>query len=549
MYDCDVLIIGAGPVGLSLALELALQKVSFRILDKEAVPSDKSRANAVQPRTLEFLNRHGDAQSLVDKGEPIRWGAVVVYNSLVANIELDDFGTKDTRFLTPVGVSQAETERFLVQCLSRYGFSIERPLNARGVSQNDEGVTTIVEGPEGRQETIRSKYVVGCDGAHSLVRKSSSAKFEGAAYPQDFLLCDAQLANSNIPLDRFSLCIGLGTLALFPLGNGNMRLVAAGKGIGPEGEPTLEHFETFLARYAPAGCGTPINPSWITRFRLHHRIVSNYRDGRIFLAGDAAHIHSPAGGQGMNTGMQDSFNLGWKLASVLKGRAADPEALLDSYNTERRRVGQYLLNGTDRMFNFTVSTHWLWARIRNFIIPWLLPWLAAFPARRRKFLRFTSQFGVTYRKSPLVGASTGFVGPVGAGDRLPDGALRDVVSGEERYLQDICACGSHSLLLFSGSSKVEWLSPAELQAAHETVSGIMKDYDLVVALVISGSDEYLPKDLPHQSYVDSEGSIHTLFGFNSASYVLVRPDSHVAHIGRLSQLHELLDFLDRWFAR
>jgi len=549
MYDCDVLIVGAGPVGVTLALELALRKILFRIVDQVAERSDKSRALVIQPRTLELLSRHGHAQSLVDIGRPIRGVNVFVNHRRATTIGIEDAITGDSEFPFPLGISQADTERFLDDCLASYGTSVERPITAKSITQDGNGVTTKLEHRDGREETVRSKYVVGCDGAHSFVRHAAAnLNFNGAEYNQDFLLCDAHLRNTSLPLDSFSMLLGDGTLLFFPMGGDRIRLVSAGQLISGDEELTLARFQSYLEKFAPPGHGTLTDSTWLARFRLHHRSVNSYRDGRLFVAGDAAHIHSPVGGQGMNTGIQDAVNLGWKLSAVLQGRTADPEALLNSYDAERRRVGEHLVQTTDQAFQFAANTNWLFLRMRNFVFSWLLPWVMPWVlqgARRERFYNFLTEFGVTYRKGPIVGAATGFNGPVGRGDRVPDGKLKAARIEAQVTVQGLCGGGSYHLLLFGGTEAGEGaLLADELRAAREKVAGAMKD-EVEARFVFSEAN--LPKEaeLPDGSYVDSEGKVHAQYGFSGPGYVLVRPDLYVAHIGPLAQLDELVEFVKR----
>ena len=539
MYDCDVLIVGAGPSGVTLALELARQKISFRVIDKAPERSDKSRALFVQPRTLELLNRHGNIQALASHSNTVHGATFFVNNKEVTKISLDGLAT-NTEFPLPLGVSQADTEHFLDRCLAAYGASVERPVTAKNISQDDDGVTTSLERQDGSQETVRSKYVVGCDGAHSVVRHASAnITFEGAAYTQDFLLCDAHISGTSIPLDAFSIMFGYGVMMAIPMQDGLVRFVTAGHPLESDTEPTLEHFQKSLDLFGPPGHGTLSNPVWITRFRLHHRSATAFRDRRFFLAGDAAHIHSPAGGQGMNTGIQDAINLGWKLAAVLQARAADPEALLNSYNAERHRVGTRLLRTTDQAFGVAATSHWLFARLRNFVMSWVMPWLVT-EARRKMVFSFLSEFGITYRRSPIVGAAKGFRGPIGGGDRLPDGKLREAASEAQVSVQGICNKTHHCLLLFSGTNAAEAAEPTRLLAAREQVAASMKD-DVTGYLIIAGTG--LPTDVPEGSLVDAECKVHEQYGFTGPGYVLVRPDQYIAHIGPLSKLDELLVFL------
>ncbi|KAH6841046.1 FAD binding domain-containing protein [Chaetomium sp. MPI-CAGE-AT-0009] len=561
-HDCDVLIVGAGPVGTALALELALHRVSFRVIDREPVRNDKSRALVMQPRTLELLNRHGAADAMVQRGRILRGGQVYIKRKLASTAILDDLGIPDTEFTLPLNVSQVETEKFLDTCLEKYDVKVERPVTATSITQDDSGVTVTLERPDGKSETIRSKYIVGCDGAHSTVRHASDKMtFPGAAYPQDFVLCDTRLRDSCIPPDLLTLNLNdKGILGILPMRDDIVRVVASRRSITTQGEgqetPTLEQLQVYFTMITPEGSGTLEEPLWLTRFRLHHRCVSQYRDGRLFVAGDAAHIHSPAGGQGMNAGIQDAINLGWKLAHALSLQsqsqpqtqqpqsqtlAAAADALLGTYDLERRPVGLMLLRGTDRLFTFMTSPAPWFVPIRNFFLRHLAPRLSRSPARRRRMFWFMSQFGVNYRGcSRLVGEASGLGGGWGflgwwrgpvvrGGDRLIDGKMRRV-----------CVGAPHHLLLFSGDAARGGLGEADLSCAAERV--VRACQAEVRVHYIAGDDRSAQGE---DWYTDPRGELHAKFGFGTkAGYVLVRPDGYVAHIGPLAKLQQLLAFLD-----
>ncbi|KAK3370085.1 FAD binding domain-containing protein [Podospora didyma] len=554
MESCDVLIIGAGPVGTVLALELALHRVSFRIIDKFPARSDKSRSLGVHPRTLELLNRQGEAHALISRGKVLDGGAIFINQKLVGDLKIDDLGTTDTEFPRPFGISQTEVESFLDERLAKYGFEVERPINAISITQDDNGVTTIVDLPDGSQASVRSKYVVGCDGAHSLVRHSAkNLTFEGAPYPMEFMLCDARIRDSSLPKDRVSLFMDngtAGTLAVFPFSGGLVRFVGSGKMMAQiQGDPTLEDFQAFIRVKLPAPAGTLYDPMWITRYRIHSRCVNNYRDRRLFVAGDAAHIHSPAGAQGMNTGIQDSINLGWKLALALHNKTTDPDALLDSYNVERHPIGLRLLSGTDRLFKFMTGSGTFFTFLRNAFLVWVLPWLFASRSRRNYLFRHASGFGINYRGSPLVGTAEGFKGPIRGGDRLPAGhKLKKVGRGyneegaEVASVQRLCAGAGHHLLLFAGTPKYSATTADALAQAPDQVSAAMRSD--VATHVLYVDAPLLNFDAEEcDLYTDLRGEIHAQFGFSEPGYVLVRPDGYVAHIGPLSKLAGLLEFL------
>ncbi|KAL2162869.1 hypothetical protein VTH06DRAFT_6705 [Thermothelomyces fergusii] len=561
-YDCDVLIVGAGPVGTALALELALHRVSFRIVDREPVRNDKSRALGVQPRTLELLNRHGAADAIVQRGRILRGAVTYINGQRVSRIALDDLGTTDTEFPLPLIISQVETERYLDECLSKYGVSVERPVTASNITQDDAGVTVTLERPGGKSDTIRAKYVVGCDGAHSAVRHASKKMtFPGGTYPQDFVLCDARLRDSDIARDGPSVCItNQGLVAVLPLDRDFVRVIVSRSPDAVPGreEPGLDQLQAHFTAMMPPGSGTLHDPRWLTRFRLHHRCVSQYRDGRLFVAGDAAHIHSPAGGQGMNAGIQDAINLGWKLARALSLQAepslpqsrararAAADALLDTYDLERRPVGLMLVRGTDRVFSFLTAPSPWFAPFRNALLRLLAPRISSSRAWRRRLFHFMSQFGVHYRgRTRLVGEASGFWRrpPIRGGDRLPDGTIWSKSEARETGLQRLCAGAPHHLLLFSGDATEGGLGDEALRSAADRAVAACKT-ELRVHYITGDDDRPAPGP---DWYADPAGGLHGKLGFGKrAGYVLVRPDGYVAHIGPLSKLQQLLSFLETY---
>ena len=240
----------------------------------------------------------------------------------------------------------------------------------------------------------------------------------------------------------------------------------------------------------------------------------------------------------MNAGIQDSINLAWKLATVLRGKATDAEILLDSYNAERRRVGQFLLGTTDRIFNFAATSNWLIIRIRQFLLPWVLPQVAKSVALRQGFLRFMSQFGIKYRKSSIVGTATGYSGPVMGGDRPPNCVLRVLGSETEASIHGICSAKRHTLVVFGGPSEDTMATSEDLHEAERKVSEMFKDGESVHFILSDAMEDALGN-----SYLDADGKAHALYGFTEPSYVLVRPDGYIAFLGPLSRLDELLEFL------
>lgn len=532
MADVDVLIVGGGPTGLTLALELSAQGVSYRIINKAAERSPYSRALVVQPRTQELLNRHGDVRQLLATGFQAAGTTIAINGKKVADMDTDFRGITTTQFPGPMAISQAETERYLDDMLAKHGVTVEMGIEAKSIEPDTDGVTVVLASQDGKDETIRTKYVVGADGAHSSVRHAAkSLTFEGDAYPQEFILADVHI-KSDMPPERAYFCLSSGVCVVLPQQHGMARLIVSRPDRPQVHDLTLEDFQEFLDKVYP-GHAEAYDPVWLTRFHLHHRLVSNYREGRLFLAGDAAHIHSPAGGQGMNTGIQDAINLGWKLGAVL--RDEKPYSFLDTYNKERRPVGEYLLKNSDKLFSFmtSMSPFFLW--LRNLLLPWVLPWMVSSPQRVQNSLKFMTQFGIRYRRSPIVGTAPGFNGPVKGGYRAVEGQLRGPEG--EKFLQDLLTPDSHHLVLFSGIDS-NAASEGDLHRAEAKFLESSVTKTKAHTIICDEGDR-------QSGWVDIENATHRAYGFERPGYVLVRPDSYVAHIGPLSALDELIAWVHR----
>ncbi|KAI8964820.1 FAD binding domain-containing protein [Daldinia sp. FL1419] len=530
--DTDVLIIGGGPTGVTLALELAVHRIPFRIVDKELQRSDKSRALGIQPRTLELLNRHGDVRKLVAQGNLSSGTTFYLNGKKVADIDISGL-VEDSVFPLILIISQCETEAFLDECLEKHGFAVEQGVEATSVCQDDTGVTVKLNHEDGVEETVRAKYVVGADGAHSIVRRSAAAlTFQGEAYPQDFVLCDASLRNSKVAWNRFSLCLGQGSLAVFPMKDGTCRIVMSRINANADVEPRLEDFQEMLNRLHP-DAGELYSPTWITQFHLHHRGVNSYRDGRLFVAGDAAHIHSPAGAQGMNTGIQDSINLGWKLAEVLKGKR--PDSFLDSYDHERRPIGQHLLKSSDKIFTWGCSSNLFFITFRNILFTWALPWIVSSRDRRANIFRFISELGISYRNSSVVGTAPGYSRSVMGGDRAPDRIIRS--TGKERQFLGLITPDTHHLVLFSGVDNDVVTAQAMSELHPHLINNHLEEAKVhwVFHEAYDGTDD--------SRHIDVGNYLHREFGFSGPSYVYIRPDGHIEHIGPLSEFKSLLEWL------
>jgi len=446
--DNAVLVVGAGPSGLMMALELASRGVAVRIVEKLDQRSPYSRALVVHARSLELFQNLGIDGEFLAAGFRTIGVSVHVRARRAAQVTFADIGLTGTPFPYVLFISQAETERILEQALTTRGVHVERSVTLARFQIDNAGVDAVLTHADGTTETVRCAYLVGCDGAHSAVRHGLGFKFEGAPYEQAFVLADARI-DWSLPRDGLVLSLGSpGLVAGFPFPDGTHRLIVTAPGYMENADVPLavEEVERLVRRVTGVDIRVTA-PVWLSRFRLHHRIAERYSTGRAFLVGDAAHIHSPAGGQGMNTGIQDAANLAWKLALVLQRRADG--TLLESYNTERRPIGETLLKRTDRLFEAAATANRWVVALRNLLIPRIAPIVMGFRPMRRRLFRFVSQLGIHYRWSAVVVDADGGRG-LRAGDRAPDAFLGR--AGGAISLFEAMRGADHRLLVFGAGS-------------------------------------------------------------------------------------------------
>ncbi|MDO1582369.1 FAD-dependent monooxygenase [Rhizobium oryzicola] len=392
--SAQVLISGAGPVGMTLAVELTRLGVPVRIIDKSPGRTGKSRALVLWSRSLELFEPSGLAERFVATGNPVTHTTFMEGQKPIGTFRLDQL---ESPYAYALMVPQTETERLLEAHLAESGIRIERNTTLLDFEQDGAGVTARLLSETGEIETLNTPWLVGCDGAHSAIRHQLGLAFEGYAEPVEWALADVYLPDS-VPGDQLQVSLHpAGVLALFPMGQHRFRLIAD-LGVAEAGpdtsELTLAQLQAMIdARGRPDLVAR--DPQWLSRFRINERKVADYRKGRIFLAGDAAHIHSPAGGQGMNTGMQDAFNLAWKLALVVKGAAK--EALLDTYSPERSPIAELVLRNAGGGTKAVTLSNPLARSTRNFVLGAALK----IPAVQRRVGKFLSELDVAYPKSPL----------------------------------------------------------------------------------------------------------------------------------------------------
>ena len=411
---CDVLIAGAGPTGLVLALWLAKLGVRVRIIDKTAESGTTSRALAVQARTLELYRQLDLADIVVSRGHKVPAVNFWVKGEAAARLPFEAIGADLTPYSFLEIFPQDQHERLLEERLQSLGVQVERRTELLSFVDAGESVSARLRRPDGSEEHCEANYVAGCDGAHSIVRQTIGTGFPGGTYRQIYYVADVEASgpavNSELHVDLDEADF----LAVFPLAEqGRVRLIGSVRGDRAGHAETLK-FEDVSDR-AINNLKVQIDKvNWFSTYLAHHRVTEHFRKGRAFLLGDAAHIHSPVGGQGMNTGIGDAINLAWKLAAVLGGHAQD--SLLDSYEAERIGFARRLVATTDRVFSFVTAEGRLADILRTHVAPPLLSTAMGFDSIREFLFRTVSQITLNYREGPL---SQGVAGGVHAGDRLP----------------------------------------------------------------------------------------------------------------------------------
>jgi 2-polyprenyl-6-methoxyphenol hydroxylase-like FAD-dependent oxidoreductase len=424
----DVLIVGAGPTGLVLALWLTRLGVRVRVVDKTAEPGTTSRALGVQARTLELYRQMGLADAVVERGRKVGAANLWVAGKQMAHAVFGDMGAGLSPFPYVLIFPQDEHERLLIDRLAEAGVEVERQTELVDFADADGHVLASLKRTDGAVASCEAAYVAGCDGAHSIVREALKIGFPGGTYAHLFYVADVEASGSAM---NGELHVALDTtdfLAVFPLKEerrarliGTVRAESAGEheqlSWSDVSRRVIEWMRIDVARV-----------HWFSTYRVHHRVADRFREGRAFLLGDAAHIHSPVGAQGMNTGIGDAVNLAWKLAAVIQRRA--DASLLDSYEPERIAFARRLVETTDRAFTGVTSDSAIARRVRLNVVPLLMPSLFELASVRRFMFRTVSQTMVNYRGSSL---SEGRAGTIHGGDRLPWVQTDVNVAGEDNF--------------------------------------------------------------------------------------------------------------------
>ncbi len=508
----DVAIVGAGPTGLMLACQLARFGVGFVVIDANPGITEFSKALAVQARTLEIYEQMGIAAAAVARGAVARKARMLVGGTVRAELPLGDIGRGQSPYPFVLMLAQSENEELLYDYLRRNGHDVRWRTKLETLAQDATGVTATVSSADGGPSTIRAKYLVGCDGAKSTVRHALGLAFVGSTFGRLYYVADARV-DWSLPHDALHLCLSPNVFtAFFPMrGEHRYRMV----GTFPDDAPYEEGAVPYdaIARQIEREAKLPLrisDVSWFSTYKVYARRVEHFGRGRCFVAGDAAHIHSPAGGQGMNTGLQDSYNLAWKLAWVLDG-FADPR-LLATYDEERLPNAKRLLRTTDRLFAVAAGSRSVLGPLRTTLLPPVARLLFRVPRLRAAIFRLISQIGISYRASSLGDRSADRSFRVKAGDRMPyvdvDGRSIYAHFTEPRF----------HLVSFTDESR-------RAAATADDVEGeLARRLDVAV--------------------VPLTGDVRDAFGATRPFSVLVRPDAHLASLWPGTSLAPARHYLD-----
>ena len=417
--NTDVLIVGAGPTGLMLACQLARRGVRPLLIDRHSEPARETRALGVHARTMEIYAQLGVLERVLELGHKGTGGNLWAGGRRSARVPLGEIGGNVTPYPYVFILGQDDNERILGERLRDLGGAVQWNTELTGLEQHADHVAATLRQPDGTLQTVRAAWVPGCDGARSAVRELNGIGFPGAPYEHVFFVADVAAEGPMVPGELNIFLWRLRFHAFFPMrGENHWRIV----GILPDEltgrtDVTFKDVEPHLRSEWVEGIAVK-HCTWFSTYRIHHRAAARFRDRRCFLLGDAAHIHSPVGAQGMNTGLQDAYNFGWKLALVVKGEA--PPALLDSYEEERLPVAKRLLETTDRAFRLVISESWLAGLVRTHIAARIAAFVLRFATARRLAFRTLSQIGIHYRGSALSRTLEGMPDDAPrAGDRFP----------------------------------------------------------------------------------------------------------------------------------
>ena len=527
----DVLIVGAGPTGLTAATLLARYGVDFRIVDKNAAAVKKSQALVVQARTLELWDKLGLAAGAVRRGQPLADVKFINKNTVALGgkpfMALERDGKEVSPYPYLLVYEQYKTEKMLLTDLAEHtgpnaAYGVERNTEIRGLEPLPNGVTVTLRHEDGSDELVFARYLIAADGASSFIRKTLGLEFGGATYADRMLVADVDL-DWSLGRDEFYMQLPRqGLIAFLPMrGEGysdtQYRIIARLPTVlEQKDELTGEDIQSLIDEHTVIKAKVTA-ARWVSKYIIHRRMTKQFRVGRIFLAGDAAHIHSPSGGQGMNTGIQDAWNLAWKLALVVRGQANTQ--LLESYEAERIPIAKAILNGSDRGFTFIGSSNRVFHLLRSTIVPRLSS-VTSLNRVGKNVFKFISQTWIDYRKSPAVGGDKK-AKKARPGDRTPYAHL---TTGESIF--STMRGVNHHLLLF--------VSEAQAKQARTRLESCLTEFAVAIDVQVIDMAQHAVRDA---------------YSINEPTALLIRPDGHIAWRGSLAKPDALTAYLDKFYVR
>jgi len=514
--NTEVIIIGAGPTGLALACQLIRYGVDFVIIDKNPGITPHSKAIGVHARTLEIYEQLDLARNAVALGTIAGKVRMLEGGEVLGEVDLSNIGKGLSAYPYMLVLEQSKNEKLMYEYLKSHGGEVRWQTELQSFSQDHSTVTAHVKDGNGEAQTLRGKYLTGCDGPHSPVRHALGLAFEGSTFERLFYVADVHI-DWKFSHDALHACLAPnGAVAFFPLpGEKRWRIVGA----FPEGhekdagEILYEEIEARIKEEAELKLDIT-GVDWFSTYKVHTRHVEKFSAGRCFLAGDSAHIHTPAGGQGMNTGIQDAYNLAWKLALVLK-RSANGR-ILETYNEERLPNAKRLTATTDRMFNLAAGKDWFIGLIRTTVFPPMAKYILSIEPVRRRFFILISQIGIKYRNSSLSSHEGDGEFELKAGDRMPYFLL------DGRSIYDQLRAPKFHLLTFSDG---QGDSGAEVRDEVETRYADLVDYHVVPLYP----------------------GVAEIFGRDKSFNVFLRPDNYIALISTDCSSRPLSKYLDKLF--
>lgn len=517
MSAAPVLVVGAGPVGLVLACDLAWRGVPVRIIEAAPEPSARSKAIGVLARTLELLENIGAAEEIAGRAVGVESIDLHAGRRRIASLDTTLIESRYNRIYT---IEQSETERILIRRLSEFGVQVDWSVRLETLRPGREGVAAALRHVDGRTEEASAPWLVGCDGVHSTVRETLEIPFEGERYSEAFDLADVRLEGPFQPARSLSIFLSRkGIVFLAPLpGERRFRVIVdepPGSAEEHRHDPDLEDFRGWWSErveYPPAREAVLADAEWLSRFRIHRRMAAAMRESRALLAGDAAHVHSPAGAQGMNRGMQDAVNLAWKLALVTRGSA--PESLLNTYPEERLPVTRAVLRATHLLTRMATLDKPFLQAVRARVMSALLSRKAV----SRRIVNLAAGLYTNYRGSSIVGKRKGR--GLAPGDRAPDAPCE---GPEGSRLYDHLRHPEHTLLVFEGPRP----NTPGLARLREELSGMLAVHGGIRPVIVGHADAHSTSTATNVVR-DPEGALHAAYALPRGGVCLLRPDRYVA---------------------